>query len=403
VLILAILFLMQPFLAARSLVSHRDSLSRQALLSETANGLESIKAANAGHRIESRMAGLVEDAADNLLSQRRLTHLGSSLTALCIHLTTIAVIFFGAIQITLGELSMGGLIACMMIVSRGMAPLGQVSQLLLRLQGVRASLKGLREVMDLEREDDAGKLMPRFECPAIRCVRAGFQYPGQPVAALSEIDLKIEPGERVGVIGRAGSGKSTLLRLFNRQLRASTGLVLFDGIDANQIAPVAIRRVCGYLPQDGTLFAGSVKENIALGSAFFPDHEIVAAARLAGVLSWANAHPRGLDMEVGERGVLLSGGQRQTVMIARLFLAGARVFLLDEPTNSLDLSAEKKFKTSLAQLLEKDGLARTLVLATHKLSLLKLVDRVIVIEAGKVLLDGPRDEVLVALQQKGEA
>ncbi|MDF1813603.1 MAG: ATP-binding cassette domain-containing protein [Verrucomicrobiales bacterium] len=359
-----------------------------------------MKAVNGGRSLENRMANLVEESAENTLRQRKLTQMGSAFTALCTHLTTIAVIAFGTWLISRGELSMGGLIACVMIVSRGMAPLGQVSQLLLRLQGVRASLKGLRDVMNLEREDDDGKLTPLFDCPEIRFSRAGFRYADQPVAALAEVSIKISPGEKVGIIGRAGSGKTTLLRLINRQLKATSGLVLFDGVDAAQISPRSIRRVCGYLPQDGTLFVGSVKENISLGSVAYSDDQILEAARLAGVMTWANLHPMGIDREVGERGILLSGGQRQTVLIARLLLKKPGVLLLDEPTNSLDLTAVKQFREAVTSALSEKGKKRTLVLATHKMSLLKLVDRVVVLEGGKVLLEGPRDKVLAALNEK---
>lgn len=396
--ILICLLLIQPFLAKFSGISHRDRLNRQSLLTETANGLESIKAVNAGSSLEFRMESLVEESADNVLKQRRLTQLGAAFTALCTHLTTIAVIVLGTLQISRGELSMGGLIACVMIVSRGMAPLGQVSQLLLRLQGVRASLSGLQDVMVLKRENEIGKLTPRLECPEIKFVQAEFQYPAQPIAALSGVNLRILPGERVGLIGRAGSGKTTLLRLINRQLICTSGLVLFDGVDASQISPGSIRRTCGYLPQDGTLFVGSVRENIALGSTIYSDSEIIEAATAAGVMSWANRHPLGLDMEVGERGVLLSGGQKQTVMIARLLLRKPRILLLDEPTNSLDLGAENRFRESVAGIMAA-GPLHSLVLATHKLSLLKMVDRVVVLEGGQVLLDGPRNEVLAALKK----
>ena len=400
-LVIVFLLILQPFLAKHAYASHEDRVQRQALMAESANGIESIKAVGGGPRLEKRMGAIIDQSASIDLKTRKLTQMGSAFTTLCIHMTTVGVIVLGTYQISEGAMTMGGLIACVMIVGRGMAPLNQVSQLLLRLQSTRAALKGLDAVMATERESDHRTLRKHLQTPEIRVSRARFQYEGQPVPALDEVSFRVTPGERIGIIGKAGSGKSTLLRMLNRQLRPTSGLVLMDGVDVTQIDPVMVRQCCGYLPQDGFLFHGTVKDNIALGGAGYTDEEIIDAAQRGGVLPWANRHPQGLEMDVGERGVLLSGGQRQTVMLARTMIGNPDVLLLDEPTASLDLGAEKGFQQMVEKYLGEDG-SRTLILSTHKLSMLKLVDRVILMDQAKVVMDGPREKVLEALQSKGE-
>ena len=396
--VLFVILLLQPFLAKFAAASHEDRIQRQSLMTEAANGLESIKAVNAAEALEKRMGKMIDQSAKIDLKTRRLTHLGSSLTALGVHLTTVGIIIMGTYRISESLMSMGALIACVMIVGRGMAPLNQVSQLLLRLQGTRVALRGLDTVMSADREDGSSKLCKRLRHPKIQMVRVHFQYKNQPVLALNDVSLLINPGEKVGIIGRAGSGKTTLLRLLNRQLVPVHGLVMLDGVDVSQLDPKNIRSCCGYLPQDGVLLYGSVKDNIALGQGF-TDEDIIEAAKWGGVLSWANQHPQGIELDVGERGVLLSGGQRQSVLLARTMINRPDVLLLDEPTASLDLGGEKMFQKMLEEYLGEDE-KRTLVLATHKLALLKMVDRVIVLEGGKKVLDGPRDEVLAALEKK---
>ena len=396
--VLLTILVLQPFLAKFAKASHEDRIQRQALMTESANGLESIKAVNAAAALEKRMGKMVDQSAEIDLKTRRLTHFGGSFTALAIHLTTVGIVIMGAYRISESEMSMGALIACVMIVGRGMAPLNQVSQLLLRFQGTLVALRGLDAVMSADREDDSTKLCKRIRRPEIQMVRVHFQYQNQPVLALNDVSLLIKPGEKVGIIGRAGSGKTTLLRLLNRQLVPNHGLVLLDGVDVSQLDPRHVRNCCGYLPQDGFLFYGTVKDNIALGAGY-TDEDIIEAAKWGGVLGWVNQHPQGLEMDVGERGVLLSGGQRQSVMLARTMINRPDVLLLDEPTASLDLGGERIFQKMLDEYFSEDP-ERTLVLSTHKMSLLKMVDRVIVLENGKKVLDGPRDQVLEALESK---
>lgn len=387
---------LQPFLARLARKSHEDRVHRQSLMTEVANGLESVKAVGAGPELSRRMDRIIDESAEVDLKTRRLTHLGSAGTTFCINMTTVAIIVWGTYLISRGDLTMGGLVAAVMIVGRGMAPLNQLSQILLRFQGVAAVLRGLSGVMSIANENEQVSLKCRLENPEITLVNACFQYPNQPVFALFGLTATFSPGEKIGILGQAGSGKTTLLRMINRQLVATQGLVLFDGIDVSQLAPDSVRSACGYCPQDGSLFFGTLKENIALGAHAYSDEEIVAAAKAAGVLAWANRHPKGLEREIGERGVLLSGGQRQTIMLARTFLRESDWLLLDEPTAFLDLASEQQFVGTMEERARRRP-GSGLLLATHKISLLRLVDRIIVMNEGRIVRDGAREEVLSEL------
>jgi ATP-binding cassette subfamily C protein LapB len=228
---------------------------------------------------------------------------------------------------------------------------------------------------------------------AIEFKNVGLTYPGQKLPALTDVSFRVQPGERVGLIGRIGSGKTTIEKLVLGLYEPDKGAVLIDGTDLRQLDPADLRRNIGCVPQDVFLLQGSVRENITLGATFADDAAVLRAAEIAGVDDFVNRHPMGYDMPVGERGELLSGGQRQAIAVARALLLDPPIIVLDEPTSAMDNGAENRFKARLA-----DELAdRTLLLVTHRASLLGLVDRLIVMDGGRVVADGPRDAVLKAL------
>jgi len=222
-----------------------------------------------------------------------------------------------------------------------------------------------------------------------------FRYPEQPVNALSDVSFTISPGEKVAFIGRIGSGKSSIEKLLLGLYDVSEGSILLDGTDIRQIDPVDLRRNVGYAPQDVTLFFGSVRDNIVMGAPFADDAAVLKAADIAGVTEFVNRHPAGFDLPVGERGEGLSGGQRQSIAVARAILSEPAMLVLDEPTNAMDNSTEEQFKLKLKTLLAD----KTMLLVTHKASLLSLVDRVIVMDQGNLVADGPRVQILAALKQ----
>ena len=221
-----------------------------------------------------------------------------------------------------------------------------------------------------------------------------FSYPGAPIQALKDFSCRISAGEKVVVIGRIGSGKTTLQKLLLGLYQPTEGAVLIDGVDLRQLDPADLRRNIGYVSQDPTLFYGTLRDNIAIGAPYADDAAIVAAAEIAGLTEFVNRHPEGFDMLIGERGESLSGGQRQSVAIARAFLMDPPILLLDEPTSAMDFSSEQQFK----QRLNSFAGHKTVIVVTHRNSLLDLATRIIVVDEGRVVANGPRDQVIQALQ-----
>ena len=312
-------------------------------------------------------------------------------------LVTLSVIVLGVYRIGNAELSMGGLIACSMLASRAMAPFGQVAGLLTNYHNATTAMESLDGVMgkEVERPLEANFVSrPHFNGD-IEFKEVGFTYPGTEIDTLRNVSIKIKAGERVGIIGRVGSGKSTLLKLILGLYQPTSGAIRVDGVDIRQLDPAELRRNVGYIPQDGTLFFGTLRENIALASPGISDIQLLAAADIAGLSDMINTHPRGFDMLIGERGESLSGGQRQGVAIARGVINEPPILLLDEPTSSMDHSSEELVKSKMRQF----SAHRTLLIVTHRTSLLDLVDRLIVMDNGKIVADGPKDRVVEALRQ----
>jgi ATP-binding cassette subfamily C protein LapB len=269
----------------------------------------------------------------------------------------------------------------------------------MQYQGARTALESLDKLMDkpVERPaaEEGGHFVQRPDIRGqieFRGVR--FHYPGREDLALDGVSFQVNPGDRVALIGRVGSGKSTLQRLMMGLYQPTEGAVLIDGIDVRQIDPADLRRNVGYVSQDVLLFYGSLRDNITLGLPFADDAAVVAAAETAGLLEFVNRHPRGFDMQVGERGEGLSGGQRQAVGLARALLHNAPLLLLDEPTSAMDFSTEAQITQRIATFAQ----GKTVVLVTHRTSLLAMVTRVIVLDGGRIVADGPRDNIMQALQ-----
>jgi ATP-binding cassette subfamily C protein LapB len=291
---------------------------------------------------------------------------------------------------------MGGMIACTMLASRAVAPLGQIVGLLMQYHNAKTSLSSLEEVMakPVERPADASFVHRPELRGNIEFKDVGFNYPNSTIAALKGASFKINAGDKVVIIGRIGSGKTTLQKLLLGLYQTTSGAVMIDGVDVRQLDPADLRRNIGYIAQDLTLFYGSLRDNIAIGAPYADDASIVAAAEAGGLTEFVNRHPDGFDMLIGERGDSLSGGQRQGVAAARAFLMDPPILLLDEPTSSMDFSSENAFKQRLREM----AAHKTMIIVTHRNSLLELANRVIVLDDGKVVADGPRDQVIQALQ-----
>jgi ATP-binding cassette subfamily C protein LapB len=311
-------------------------------------------------------------------------------------MVNLVIVLIGVMLISQRELTMGALIACTTLSGRALAPAGQIVGLLLQHQGARTALESLDKVMaqPVEREGDQNFLHRREVRGEIELRNVKFSYPNREDPALDGISLRIPAGEKVALIGRVGSGKTTIQKLMLGLYAPSDGAVLIDGIDLRQLDTADVRRNLGYVSQDVTLFYGTLRDNIAFGLPYADDQAILAAAEIAGLIEFVNRHPRGFDMQVGERGELLSGGQRQGVGIARAVLNNAPMLLLDEPTSAMDFSTEALVTRRITEF----AVGKTVVLVTHRTSMLSLVDRVVVIDQGRVVADGPRDRILEALQ-----
>jgi ATP-binding cassette subfamily C protein LapB len=394
-LIVALGMVQQQRLHELSETTYKASAQRNATLIESLTGIETIKSQGAEGVIQSKWERANVFLARTNVKMRALSSMAMYSTNFLSQLVTVSIIIIGVYLIGQRELTMGALIASSMLASRALAPAGQVVGLLMQYQGARTAMSNLNRLMDKPVERPAGQSF--VERPLLRGEiefrNVKFAYPGRTDAALDGLSFKIAPGERVALIGRVGSGKSTIQRLIMGLYQPADGAVLLDGIDLRQLDPADVRRNLGYVSQDVTLFYGTLRENIAFGMPYADDSAIVAAAETAGMADLVNRHPRGFDMPVGERGESLSGGQRQSVGLARALLHNAPLLLLDEPTSAMDFSTEAQITQRIGAFAQN----KTVVLVTHRTSMLAMVTRVIVIDGGKIVADGPRDRIMEAL------
>ena len=373
----------------------REAAQKHGVLVEVINGLETIKSIGAEGRMQRAWEGFVAATSRSGNQARLLSSITVNFAALSANLVTVGVVVVGVYQISEGLMTVGALVAATIISGRAMAPLGQVAGLLTRFHQARTAYQTLDKLMDLEVERPTDKrFVDRRELQgSIELKGVTLTYPGQKLPALSGISFRINAGEKVALIGRIGSGKTTIEKLLLGLYEPESGAVLIDGTDVRQIDPADLRRNIGCVPQDVYLFQGTVRENITMGTPLADDAAVLRASAIAGVDQFVNRHPLGYDMIVGERGENLSGGQRQAIAVARAMLLDPPVLILDEPTSAMDNGSENRLKNRLGAEIQ----GRTLILVTHRASLLSLVDRVIVLDNGKVAADGPRDQVLKAL------
>lgn len=393
--ILVMGYVLQHRLHDLSQTTYQASAQRNATLIESLTGIETIKSLGAEGVIQGRWERANLFLARTNVKMRSLSSTASYATGWLTQAVTVSVVIIGVHLIGLRELTMGALIAGSMLAGRALAPAGQIVALLMQYQGARTAMESLNKIMDRPIERPAGENF--IQRPQLRgdieFRNVKFSYPGRQDSALDGLSFKVAAGERVALIGRVGSGKSTIERLIMGLYQPTEGAVLLDGIDLRQLDPADVRRNLGYVSQDVTLFYGTLRDNITFGLPYADDGAIVAAAELAGMTGFINRHPRGFDMPVGERGESLSGGQRQGIGLARAVLHNAPILLLDEPTSAMDFSTEAQITQQITKFAE----GKTVVLVTHRTSLLSMVNRVIVIDGGKIVADGPRDRIMEAL------
>lgn len=395
--ILLVSFWAQARMEALTLKTFQASSQRNALLVESLTNLEAVKTLNA----QSGVQRLWESSTQYIAYMGGKIKFISSGTVNFVQtlqqLVTVAVVVIGVYQVQDAAISMGGIIAASMIAGRCLAPFGQVAGLMMQYHNARTSLSSIDNYMKMPVEHEAGReFVSRPDLRgAIEFRNVSFSYPGSEQSSLSGVSFVVQPGERVGIIGRIGSGKTTLEKLVLGLYQPTEGAVLIDGVDARQIDPVDLRRAIGHVPQDPMLFYGSLKQNLLVGAPFAGEADMLRAARVAGVDEFVANNPKGYDMLVGERGESLSGGQRQSIAMARALINDPAMLLLDEPSSNLDNQSEAQLKRRL----QEASAGKTVVLVTHRTALLTLVDRLIVIDNGKIVADGAKDHVIEALKQ----
>ena len=377
-------------LARRSAeASYKQSMQKNALLVEIVNGLETIKSSQAESRMQRLWEAIVGLSAKSNSESRKFNNLAVNASLLITQFVSVILVIWGVYRIEEGLMTMGALIGANILLGRTMAPLMQVASLLTRVQNSHVALKALDLLMALPSENEAERTPLDFGMlrPSLTLEKVSFAYPKAQRLALDQVSLHIEPGEHVGIIGTMGSGKSTLSRLLTGLYQPKEGAVKFGGVDIRQFATSELRSRVGVLPQDVVLFYGTIRDNIALGDPTINDHLVLRAASIAGVTDFLRNNPAGFAAQVGEQGKELSGGQRQAVALARALVHDPEVLILDEPTSNMDTDSERLLQRRLAQIAR----GRTLILITHRLSMLRLVDRLIILKEGRIVYDGPRD------------
>ncbi|MAF98045.1 MAG: type I secretion system permease/ATPase [Micavibrio sp.] len=374
----------------------RSSEVKHGLLVETIHGLETIKSIGADGAFRARYGAMVGENAAYGQASRALSGFGVNIASFVQQSASVFIVLIGMYLVAEGTLTIGGLIACVMLSGRALAPIGQIANLMARYHHATGALKTLDRIMaaPVERPEHVNFLHRPDLKGKVSFKDVSFAYPNVQRDVLSGVSFEIKPGEKVGIIGRIGSGKSTIAKLMMGLYVPTSGSIYADDTDYRQIDPADLRRAQAYISQDVKLFTGSVRDNICASQPNTSEDEILKAAKAAGVHDFISHHPMGYDAPVGENGDGLSGGQRQAIALARAMLIKPKLLIADEPTNAMDVQAEQAFR----RYIQNEIKDKSFVLITHKHSMLELVERLIIIEQGRVVMDGPRDDVIKALQ-----
>jgi ATP-binding cassette subfamily C protein LapB len=381
--------------------SYGASTVKNGLLIETLNGLETVKS--------NRMEGLNQRKWEQNVGEmsywsnrsRLFSTLGTSASGFIQQMTTVALLIVGVYEIANHELSMGGLIAASMLTGRVIAPMAQVAGLIARYGQTKEAYEGVARIMEMPVEREEGKSYLQREETAghFQVEGAGFAFPEQTVPIIKNISLDIPAGSKLAIIGRIGCGKTTLMRLLMGLYSPVEGVIKLDGIDTRQLDPSDLRAMIGCVEQQPTLFSGSIRDNIASGTPYASDDQILKAAEMAGVLEFTATHPEGLNRQTGENGRMLSGGQRQCVALARALLRDPKILIFDEPTSALDQDSERRLIARLSRLAPD----KTIIVFTQRLAILSLLTSIAVMDDGEILMHGPKQEILDRLAGKGGA
>lgn len=385
-------WIMQRPIKDTILKSAKEDQIKQTVLTEAVTGLEIIKSVRAQNRMRTHWEKSISQTSYYGNKSHYLSQIVTYFVGFVSQFSSIGIVAVGVLLANEGQITMGAIIAAMILNGRVISPVSQIVGMIIRLDRTMLSLNNIDEIMNMpvERNEQQHYLSRPNLDGDIVFKNVNFSYQDQNFNVLKDVNFRIKKGEKVGIIGRIGSGKSTIAKLLMNLYEPSEGSILVDNTELRQIDPVDLRRAIGYVPQEPFLFMGTIKDNITIGDQFATDEEILRASKVSGVHDFLGKHQAGYDLQVGERGEGLSGGERQSVTLARALVSNPNILILDEPTNSMDDLSEEAFKSKLANIV-KD---KTVVVITHRPSILSIVDRLIVIDDGKIIADGPKAKII---------
>ena len=386
-------YTLQKKMGRSAIDAQADASLQHSVLVESIGGLETLKAARAEGQMLGRWRRYSAMTAATQEELRRVTAVAVNLTSSSQQLISVGLLIGGFYRFNAGDMSMGAIIAIVMLAGRAMSPVGQFAFLMTRAKQAMTTMDSLQQMMeaDDERQTVARSIVPEIRVGHIELDNVDFAYPGSSVNALNAVSLKIEPGERIGIIGRVASGKSTLGRVLCGLYTPTGGVMTVDGLDSRQYHPHQLRNEFRFVAQDSELFSGTVRDNLMLGAAQADDQQLIDAVVRSGADIFLSRDAAGFDLPVGERGSRLSGGQRSLLVLARALVSPSRLLFLDEPTGAMDTQTENYFIERLRNALVPK---QTLIVSTHRHQMLNIVDRLIVIDGGRIVADGPRQEIL---------
>jgi ATP-binding cassette subfamily C protein LapB len=385
-----------------ALDAQADSSLQHSVLIESISGAETLKAARAEGQMLGRWRRYAGMSAATSERMRKLTAVAVNLASISQQTISIGLLVGGFYRFQEGEMTMGAIIAIIMISGRSLQPVGQLAFLITRGRQAIATLTSLQRMMEAEDERQAAvrSIVPEIRAGHIEFRDVSFRYPNASRDSLAGVNLKVNPGERIGVIGRVASGKSTLGRVLCGLYAPTSGEMLVDGLDSRQYHPHQLRESFRFVSQDADVFSGTVRDNLMLGASQADDSQLIDAVVRSGADIFLSRDAAGFDLPVGERGSRLSGGQRSLLVLARALVSPSKLLFLDEPTGSMDTQTELYFIEHLKTALAPD---QALIVATHRHNMLSILDRLIVIDGGKIIADGPREEILKHLTAAANA
>ena len=398
VLLLAITMVVRPRLERLTETSYAAGAQRNSTLIETLSGLETLKAMGAESVMQRQWEEATRFLASHNLRARNLNLQLSQSSSTIQRIVQLAVIVVGVYLIAAGQLSMGGLIASMMLSTRAVGPFAKLGSLLTQFQNAQVAMKSLNALFATpsEYQEEKAFISRDSFAGSYDFKNVSFKYPYADSDSLTQVSFKLAAGEHIAVLGRVGSGKSTIAKLALGLFQATGGEIRIDGVDLRQLDPREYRGSVGYVPQDVTLFTGTLRENIALARPGITDAQLIRAVERAGIADWVNRHPLGFDMPISERGDSVSGGQRKCISVARALVTEPTILIMDEPTGGTDQSTERLIIENLKSFMT----GRTLIVVTHRNALLSLADRILVVDSGKIVADGQRDAVVAAPERR---